>query len=363
MAAIELTSPIAAARSKRTVRSVVGSALAPVAADWPLISCALAHGACAYILLLSVDRNAGDVWIYGPKLPILLGMFCFFFFFGYLLRALFFVRPASLFEHFRTDFGAKYLRWDRWISGLVATACIGLSLSAFTAVKSAIPEVTEYRWDMTFYELDRWLHFGRNPWEYLHPLLGTSDATLTLSRIYHLWFFILYGVFFWQAFSLKRPQVRLRFLVSFVLVWALMGNGMAIALASAGPCFFEQFTGNGLPYGELMRHLHSVHEATPMQAIINQEMLWEAYVDRTVDLGTGISAAPSIHVAMVTLLAFLGWQINRICGAVLTAYAFCIFIGSVYLGWHYAVDGYISVVCVALIWYAVGWAMRRRSQP
>lgn len=32
-------------------------------------------------------------------------------------------------------------------------------------------------------------------------------------------------------------------------------------------------------------------------------------------------------------------------------------IGSVHLGWHYAIDGYVSILAVIVIWKAVGWTL------
>lgn len=62
---------------------------------------------------------------------------------------------------------------------------------------------------------------------------------------------------------------------------------------------------------------------------------------------------PSLHIAIAVLLALVGWRINRFIGVLLTAYVFIILIGSIILGWHYAVDGYASIVLTILLWKLV----------
>ena len=68
----------------------------------------------------------------------------------------------------------------------------------------------------------------------------------------------------------------------------------------------------------------------------------------------GISAMPSIHVAMAVVFALLGMRVNCWLGIVLIAYAVIIQIGSVILGWHYAIDGYVSIILTILLWKLVG---------
>ena len=62
---------------------------------------------------------------------------------------------------------------------------------------------------------------------------------------------------------------------------------------------------------------------------------------------------------MLVLFALLGWRTSRWLGWLFTAYACVILIGSVHLGWHYAVDGYLSIAGALAIWAAVGVLLRR----
>ena len=62
---------------------------------------------------------------------------------------------------------------------------------------------------------------------------------------------------------------------------------------------------------------------------------------------------PSLHIAITVLFALVGWRINRYVGILLTAYVVITQIGAVILGWHYAVDGYVSILLTILIWKLV----------
>ena len=43
------------------------------------------------------------------------------------------------------------------------------------------------------------------------------------------------------------------------------------------------------------------------------------------------------------------------------AFAAAIFVGSVHLGWHYAIDAYVSMIAVPAIWKFAGWATAHRG--
>src|SRR5690606_16080164 len=91
------------------------------------------------------------------------------------------------------------------------------------------------------------------------------------------------------------------------------------------------------------------------QSISNAvDYLLATYRGGPVTAGTGISAMPSMHLAIATLNALLFLRLSRVAGLVTLVYLATTLFGSVYLGWHYAVDGYVSIVAVILLWRAVG---------
>jgi membrane-associated phospholipid phosphatase len=90
-----------------------------------------------------------------------------------------------------------------------------------------------------------------------------------------------------------------------------------------------------------------------LDAIFNQAGLWEGKITATWGAFAGISAMPSIHLAMATLFAFLAFEVRKWLGWLFVGYAAIILIGSVILGWHYAVDGYAGIILASLIWHGV----------
>ena len=294
----------------------------------------------------------GNVWTL--NIWFLVGLICL-----YALYVVAVVRPQSPTQYI---FEVAATRWrvrERLMLVLPILAVMPIYLSAFTSFKILIPYAQPFVWDSAFADWDRLLHGGVQPWEILHPLLGYPLVTRAVNYIYQTWFLFMHGILLWQTVSLANPVLRLQFLLSFMLVWALVGTGMAILLSSAGPCFYGRVTGEADPYTPLMAYLHSLGGDEPIQAVRIQEWLWEIYsTDQTTAFG-GISAMPSVHVAMATLFALIGWRTHRWMGVGLTAFALLIMLGSVHLGWHYALDGYIGALATLAIWRVTGEVLRR----
>jgi hypothetical protein len=156
----------------------------------------------------------------------------------------------------------------------------------------------------------------------------------------------------------------MRFLVSYVLCWILLGNLAAAVFSSAGPVFYAEVTGDSETFGRLMSYLRTVDGQMPLSNMAIRDRLWDAYLGHSGEMASGISAMPSLHVAIVTLCAISGWYVHWMVGVLASLFAVLIFVGSVHLGWHYAVDGYASVLATAGIWFAVGRLLRwRASNP
>ena len=183
--------------------------------------------------------------------------------------------------------------------------------------------------------------------------------TKAVDGLYSSWFYILNLIWVWQAFSQRDNRLRLQFFLTLMLGWIVLGNVVATLLASAGPVYYGNVTGLSDPFLPLTAYLNDANRTYPILALLVQKYLWDSYLIRELVLGAGISAMPSMHVAIATLFALVCWRTKRWVGALMAIYAMLIMIGSVHLGWHYAVDGYVGALGMIAVWWIVGIVLRR----
>jgi hypothetical protein len=219
---------------------------------------------------------------------------------------------------------------------------------SFAAWKSFIPVFLPFHWDPVFAILDRRLH-GADPYRLLE-FLQHPPVTLFLDRAYFSWNYLLVVLVLWQGWFGTRES-RSRFWLAFILTWVLLGTVLATAGSSAGPCFYQRVTGEPGPYQPLMDYLASVDG---LGIFVAQDYLWAAHEAHRVVFGGGISAFPSLHIAIPVLAACAAWRHHRPAAWAFIAFAVVIWIGSILLAWHYAVDGEASALLVPGIWWLSG---------
>ena len=251
-------------------------------------------------------------------------------------------------KRFYTYFTAKNL-----LSFLLVITLAPPFMSTFASFKQVIPIMHNFSWDYQFMKLDYILHFEHHPWEFLRLLLNYPYIIKIIDRFYMLWFPILFLSCLWMAWS-QRRKLRLQFFISLCLTWIILGTFLATIFSSAGPCYFAKvINSHPNPYEPLMIRLNEINTSMPLFAIKNQIGIWNAYENHVWLPFGGISAMPSLHIAIAVIFALAGWRINRFVGMLLTVYMLILLIGSVGLGWHYAVDGYVSILLTILIWKVV----------
>jgi hypothetical protein len=254
----------------------------------------------------------------------------------------------------------RLLLTPRYLIGfLTVFAIMPVFQSAFASYKQTIPFIHPFNWDYSLMRMDYVLHFGHHPWILLKPILSVPTLVRIIDVIYTTWFYLLFVSCLWMGWTTRR-HLRLCYLISTLLVWIIIGSGFGTILSSAGPCYYSKVvSATDDPYAPQIRRLSEISELRiqnnqkSLDATYNQAGLWESKVSGTWNSFGGISAMPSIHLAMATLFACLGFEFRRWLGWLLVCYTALIFIGSIVLGWHYAVDGYAGIILTSLIWLSV----------
>ncbi|MCH9054132.1 MAG: phosphatase PAP2 family protein, partial [Proteobacteria bacterium] len=243
--------------------------------------------------------------LYSETMAIIIGLFLVAFFGGYPIYVMVVVRPKRLTAYIVANMGDRFLTRRLLLAALPVFVFIPVLLGVVTSLKSLIPAMNPYGWDVTFAAWDRTLHGGVDPWRLLQPLLGHPLVSASINLGYNSWLAVLYIVLLWQAFSTRDPRLRMQFLLTFVLAWIVLGTFAATALSSVGPVYFGRVTGAEDSFAPLMAYLQSVNEIYPVGALNAQEYLWKVYQEGGYAPGSGISAMPSLHVAMVFLFALV----------------------------------------------------------
>ncbi len=271
-------------------------------------------------------------------------------------------RPKSWTDLLQEHYLRGSILSQRAVVALPIIALFPLLFSTFTSMKHSLFIINPFLLDPYLIFIEQYVHGGQ-PWALLHPFLGHHAVTFLLDIGYTAWFFVIFSVLTAVSGWIERPLLRKQYLISFALCWIMLGTVFATLFASVGPCYYGHFfPTEPNPFHPLMEYLEIASVSRPLIAPVAQEMLLTSYMDPEPGLGKGISAFPSLHVAITALNTIVAWKIARFVGIVATAYLVLIMLGSVHLGWHYAVDGYFSVVAVMVIWKASGMIVRTKAQ-
>lgn len=268
------------------------------------------------------------------------------------------IRPARL-TRFLFQGVSGYLTRARLYHAAPVVMLFPIFAAAFTHLKVALPHLSPQLWDARLAAWDIALHGGVPPSTWLHAVTGHPFVIAVLTAAYHLWFFLLLAVLYWQVFSMEQPRLRMQFLLTFVLSWIVLGTIAAACLRSVGPCYYSQVVAGPSPYASLMAYLQQADQVIPVPSLHVQQLLWDGYMEVPGAASYGVSAMPSLHVASATLMALLARRLHRGAGIAFTLFAVLILIGSIQLGWHYAIDGYAGILGTIAIWKATGWLLAR----
>jgi membrane-associated phospholipid phosphatase len=236
------------------------------------------------------------------------------------------------------------------LGGVLVVALLALPVQiTFQSLKQSIGPVLGFRNDEWLHRFDVTIHGGA-PWQWLGPIVADPGWIRFIDRLYLLWFAGLITFVVWAGWT-KFRVLRQRALVSLLLLWIGGGTIGAWAASSVGPCYYREVVQGPNPYEQLLAQLDS-YESPPVRSRMSQLRLWETRRADQWAQFAGISAMPSMHVALAVLFALVAWQCSRVLGLLLWGYALIIQVGSVVLAWHYAIDGYVGALVAIICWLA-----------
>ena len=239
---------------------------------------------------------------------------------------------------------------------LLAVVGTAIFFTAFALMKTSLPYILPFYADPALAEIDRVLHGGVAPWALTVHLPVDAD-----------WAYFFY-IQVWSVLALGFPTLlvftdpdlarRSRYLWMWAGVWIGLGNIIALGGMSVGPVYYDIFY-DSERFSDLTLALEHNGVSSSMTGKAHRLLLY-FYAMEGQAIGSGISAFPSVHVGMSALLGF--YVADRFKGLWWLGAAFCmtILFLSVYLGWHYAIDGYISIILVTIM---VQVLRRRAAKP
>ena len=231
-----------------------------------------------------------------------------------------------------------------YMAGFVAGVTLSaLQIAVLTWTKVMLPIASPFWADPLLARADQLL-FRVDPWIVARGLFGWAASLI--DRAYVTWAPVKFATF---LFLVCTPQTltKSRCLIAYFLMMATVAMGQFL-FSSGGPIFYERL-GYGLHFASL-----------PVEPWVRttSAYLWRDHLAVGGEIGGGISAMPSLHVAAALWIALVWRSYSRLAGALAFAYFSLIAIGSVLLGWHYAVDGIAAALITAASWKAAKWLLR-----
>jgi hypothetical protein len=231
---------------------------------------------------------------------------------------------------------------------LFVTVCMvltGLNMITFMWIKPLLNYLVPFWADPYLASIDRAI-FGIDPWR-LFGWLNNYPMAIFYHRAWFALMILTLLTVLWRPASAEKSAVMLTYFV----LWSIFGPAVHTLMPAAGPVFYAR-----LGYGNAFSGLVSARETRQLA-----DYLWRTYSGARFGPAAGISAMPSLHIAttvwMVIAVAIFErrWLVAMIPAAAL------IFVLSISLGWHYAIDGFVGGAGAVLIWYVLHVFMTRAS--
>lgn len=237
-------------------------------------------------------------------------------------------------------------RWGWYRSLAVGGALVSFYVTylAYRNIKSVVPLLRPgHLFDHELAELDRVLFAGHDPFALLHSLLGSGLQTHLLSLVY-LFFIVFVPLSLACALVFSRNlRGGLFFTTALSINWSLGAAGYVL-LPALGPVYATPAA---------FAHLPGSHASNLQDFLLDERVAFLAgpQVDGTAQ---AIAAFPSLHISILFTVAVAAHLLGLTRNVRIALWALVVAstASTIYLGWHYVVDG-IAGVAIGLAALAV----------
>jgi hypothetical protein len=235
-------------------------------------------------------------------------------------------------------------------SYIVGFQLVSWQMGALTWLKDMLPAVIPYWADPGLASLERAI-LGTDAWRLVPEwLVRPFDV------IYVTWA-LVHTITLIFILCLKPSPIKARAMIAYFLIVGVLGVCGQYLLSSAGPVFYDRIVG-GAEFADLTARI-VVH--APFVGL-GVEMLWTSYSAHTDQIGNGISAMPSVHVATSAWIALALSSFRPKLRLPAWGYWLAIFIGSFALGWHYLLDAVVGTLGALGCWVLAGRLLSGETQ-
>jgi hypothetical protein len=272
------------------------------------------------------------------------------------LEALYLIRSLGYYSFWLAPFSllGTLLVGRRWFRGhleAVLLAAIGIVFLqfSFSLVKKSIPYMVPFYADPFLAELDRLIHGGADPWVWIYSWQNWVPLDELVISYFVLWAPLAIGFPILLALLETDQDRLLRYAIIYIFSWVFIGNFLALIGSSVGPVYYDRLfaTDRFLELNEML----DVHFPSGTFLGDLQRWLWESYAENLQVFGSGISAFPSVHVSTSFVVVLYAIERSRYLILPACIFLLSIFILSIFTGFHYAVDGYASLIIIAIFWF------------